>query len=217
MAGIVAAAQTVTVPFVGCESLGQAEAHPSPKGNPVSIAVSKAVGTKLAYYADAHSLGVLGPRGWHCLGTYDSGGAALRVAPGAIGASSGPVIEVLIRNTDTSARVDIARMIARLFPSRLDFAKRIERDYELSFPRGPFASDVVTRRSGEEIEFMTPGGKEGAGTNNWVKANAEPIHGLVMLLDDTPSMLTLSMRIPGASAELRSAIIQRLRSDSRRR
>ncbi|MBM3754622.1 MAG: hypothetical protein FJW38_11660 [Acidobacteria bacterium] len=108
-------------------------------------------------------------------------------------------------------------MIARLFPSRKDFVDRVAKGFDLPIPREPFANDVLTRRSDTEIEFTTAARKEGAGTTGSVKANSDPIHGLVMLLGDIPNMLTLSMRLPGASAELRATIAQWVRSDWNRR
>ena len=67
------------VPFVGCTADGQVGPIAAPRDGPVP-AVPPEAAADLAYYRSEH-LGVLAPRGWHCLETYGSNGANLFVSP----------------------------------------------------------------------------------------------------------------------------------------
>jgi hypothetical protein len=61
------------VPFVGCISGGQADLLAAPTGTTKALLISPDAAQALAYYQCALDIGVLAPRGWHCLGIYGSG------------------------------------------------------------------------------------------------------------------------------------------------
>lgn len=80
---------------------------------------------------------------------------------------AGPVIEVTTISGQTSGRFDVARIIARYFPARMDFvhsviAEGIEPASQ--FPSGPCPKDTLTHRNDRIVEYRTPPHTEGLGT-----------------------------------------------------
>jgi hypothetical protein len=69
------------LPFGGCNSDGQVGPLSAPARKTMRVLATPAEAGKLAYYKAAKGIGVLAPRGWHCFGTYGSGGDTLFVAP----------------------------------------------------------------------------------------------------------------------------------------
>jgi hypothetical protein len=72
-------AQTVRVPFVGCESSSQTGFLKAPKGATRAIQGDARMIRELAHYEAANGLSVLAPKGWQCFGTSGSSGAELLV------------------------------------------------------------------------------------------------------------------------------------------
>jgi hypothetical protein len=111
----------VRVPFVGCNSAGQAGLKEAPTGLQKVVQIAPKPARKLGYYESAVSPGVLAPRGWSCLGIYGSGGAETFVAPGPIDSDAvfvgrwqhltGPAVEVDFRYGGTSGRDSLATVI----------------------------------------------------------------------------------------------------------
>ena len=156
-----AAAQTVTVPFVGCPSDGQTGPLSAPHGKPISVEVEPAVAAQLAHYQSRNDNGILAPRGWHCAGLYGSNGWILFVSPEAFEPGKmlgtfylrGPVVQLSSSNGDTSGRFEVAKLVRRFFPKHDGFvrdviAEGIEKPDQ--FPAGPFPAD---RPSGEPIAW----------------------------------------------------------------
>ena len=123
----------------------------------------------------------------------------------------GPAIVINHRYGGTSGRFTVGRMIARLFPAHRRFVTELLADFTTprsEFPEGPFPSDLLTNRSDRAVVYRTPGGTEGLGTQSWVKRNDAPIDGVVKLVDDTPDLVHLVVRLPESLRWLAPAIIR---------
>jgi hypothetical protein len=46
------------------------------------------------------------------------------------------------------------------------------------------------------VEYRTPGGMEGLGTESWLKKEAWPIDGVVVLVRETPDLVRVNVRLP---------------------
>ena len=207
------------VPFVGCASDGQVGPLPAPAGVAPKLQLSPAAAAALAFYKAENSPGVLAPRGWFCFSTYGSNGSVLYVSPAPLDTKqvfsdtwqgiAGPAVQVTTRIGDTSGRFDVARMIARVFPSHMAFARSVIAEGiepASAFPRGPYKSDILTYKGKSLVEFETPAGAEGLGTHSFLLPGPATISGFAALvsegLDDAaPTLVQVSLRLPkGASA-----------------
>ena len=188
------------VPFVGCPADGQAGPVAAPKGEPVRVSLPARVAAELSYYKGGRGTGVLAPRGWHCLEIYGSSGQGLVVRPGAVGFGAdveGPAVVAELRYGGTSGRFTVARVIARVFPGFRWFVDGVRQGFEdLDLPSGPVATDVLKRRGARVVEYRTPGGMEGLGTDGLLKKEAWPIDGVVVLVGDTPDLVRVNVRLP---------------------
>jgi hypothetical protein len=226
--GSAGSAQTpvVQVPFVGCKSDGQVGPEQAPSGKSKAVPIRADLARQLAYYKTEQGLGVLAPRGWHCFGTYGSGGTALYVSPQPITAANlfsatwgfaGPVIEIVYELGDTSGRFGVASVIARVFPAHKAFANRVINEGiepASSFPFGPYPGDKLTYKSNEVVEYQTPAETVGLGTDPLVRKGADPISGVAILVGDTPDLLLLSARLPSKLTQLTPAIIQQVEREA---
>jgi hypothetical protein len=220
-------AQTVRVPFVGCESVGQAEAAPAPKGVDKVVHVSAGAATRLAYYTEGfRGTGVLAPRGWYCIGLYGSSGSELLIAPrslkvaGLSGEMTGPVVKLEYISADNgSGRLDMAQVLARVFPAQSAFVKRAMDSLDQPPRWDPYPKDKLILQTDRLVQFQTPPHSEGLGTMSRLKANDDPIDGVALLQGQTPDLLMLRVRLPLKQRDLAPVIIQQLllrqRSDSR--
>lgn len=216
----------VSVPFIGCRSDGQVGPVNAPKGTSTSMSLSAGLAEKLSYYRSAQGVGVLGPRGWYCFGTYGSSGDALFVSPepfdtammfSAQSRFTGPAIEISHRFGDTSGRFDVAEIIARVFPSYKAFVTGVVGAFDLpanSFSFGPYPRDILTYKGKTVVEFKTPARTDGLGTNSRLKKNDSPIEGVAILIGQTPDLLFLSARLPRELTRLTSAIVQQVERDA---
>lgn len=190
------------------------------------MAVSERVASKLAYYESAGGPGVLGPRGWHCAGTYGSAGTGILVTPGPISpeeifrtsALPGPAIHLSVSWGGTSGRFSVALAIARVFPKRQELVKELLRydPFPPELPSGPYLTDRLTYRSDDVAEYVTPARQQGLGTDSRLAASGRPISGLVMLFGDPPNLRHLSLRLPPDLAPLTAVIIRDLERRSQR-
>jgi hypothetical protein len=180
--------------------------------------VPRALEPRLAYYR-SNGLGVVGPRGWHCFGLYGSNGTILIVTPerrdanDLLGAHAtplrGPAIQLTESLGGTSGRFAVARLVARLFPAQGGFARRVDAEQiEAPSPRGPSRTDRIRRRGANVVEYVTPGGRLGLGTQSRLAPNDLPISGLVILhpVDDWYT-IDLAVRLPAGQAGLAPAIV----------
>ena len=189
-----------TVPFVGCPADGQAGPVAAPTGGPVRVLLPARVAAELAYYKGGQGSGVLAPRGWRCFEKYGSSGQGLVVRPGAVSFGAdvdGPAVVAEVRYGGTSGRFTVARVIARLFPGFRQFVDEVRQGFEnVDLPSGPVATDVLKRRGARVVDYRTPGGMEGMGTESWLKKEAWPIDGVVALVGETPDLVRVNVRLP---------------------
>lgn len=217
------------VTFVGCNSDGQAGPSEAPKGNSVFVSTSREAAEQLAYYKSAMGLGVLAPRGWHCFCVYGSSGAALYVTAQPIGvgyffanprlAITGPVIQLSRTYGDGSGSTTVAEVIARAFPDRRAFVRRVTEMFDMpanSFPAGPYPTDQLTRRSKNVVEYETPAHAEGLGTGPRITKNDNPIQGVAILIGAVPNLLHARIRLPAHSTGLAPAIMSQVEADAER-
>lgn len=215
------------VPFVGCASDGQVGPLKAPAGRTETVAISPGVAARLAYYKAKNGFGILGPRGWHCFSTYGSSGSTLYVSPQPIDGAklfsrdwkgfSGEVIQVSVAIGDTSGRFEVARTIARVFPDQRAFvqdviAEGIEPAGSFSF--GPYPEDRLTYRSKNVVEFETPPGMAGLGTDSRLQRNSSSILGVAMLFGDAPNLLQAEIRITHEGGDLVRPILAHLESEA---
>jgi len=200
------------VPFVGCPADGQTGPVPAPKSATTPIVPSRAA-AKLAYYVSEGMAGILAPRGWHCIQLYGSSGAFMLVTPERHRAKEffsdkiipihGPAIQRSVSYGGTSGRFQVAEQIARYFPSRMKFARHvIDLDGDVLKDVPPrtkrYKSDWVTRRSVDRVDFITPAGKEGEGTNSRLLPSSFPIEGFRKIIGPTsePDLVGVEVRLP---------------------
>jgi hypothetical protein len=216
------------VPFVGCNADGQAGLLRPPRGTRRAFPIAAEAARKLAYYKSEQGMGVLAPRGWHCLCVYGSNGYSLYVVPVEISSRNffsnnwsgfaGPAIELQGESGQTSGRFGVAHIIARVFPAYKGFAEkvlaeRIDPASSLSFV--PYPNDRLIYRTKEIVEYETPANTDGLGTSWKLKKNADPISGVAMLLGpNTPDLLQLSVRLQSNLADLTPIIVQQSERDA---
>ena len=217
----------VTVPFVGCASDGQTGPQAAPSGAAKAVRIDAAAALKLAYYSDGSTGGVLAPRGWSCFGTYGSSGSTLYVAPQPLasaevlsmswGGLAGPGVQLSVSTGDTSGRFTVAAVIARVFPSRMAFAKAVigeGLEPASAFPSGPFPGDQMTARGDTVAEFVTPANAQGLGSAySRLKPDGDPISGVAILAGPTPDLALAAVRLAGDQANLAPTTIRQLEQD----
>jgi hypothetical protein len=221
----------ISVPFVGCNSDGQVGPLDAPEEASVSVSIAPNDARGLAYYRAAQGIGVLAPRGWHCFGTYGSGGSTLYVTPlpmdtkAVFGSDrrkfTGAAIQVSRRFGDTSGRGAVAETIARVFPAYKEFVKRVMQDFDQpaeSFQFGPYPADTLRYKSDALVEYRTPARNEGLGTQSWLEKNESAIDGVEMLVGptSTPDLLSLAVRLPADQRQLAAVIVAQFERDAAR-
>jgi hypothetical protein len=209
-------ATAVSVPFVGCKSDGQAGPADAPSGSPVSIQVNAKVANELAYYDAGFGVGVLGPRAWYCFGLYGSSGETLSVSPQSILSTAfmGPAIEVSHRYGEGFGSIEVAEVMARVFPDFKAFARNVAQGFGMPISFGPYPNDKLIYRSKREVEYKTPAQTEGLGTHVSLRKSDSPIQGVAILVGNPPDLVLLSVRLPPDLRGLTSAIIRQVEKDS---
>jgi hypothetical protein len=215
------------VPFVGCASDGQAGPQAAPTGRSKSVAISSATAQRLAYYKAQYGPGVLAPRGWHCFSTYGSDGSNLFVSPDALDSKTllsmdwkgftGPAIQISISSGGTSGRFQVAKVIARVFPAYKQFAQNVIAEGiepASDFPFGPYATDKLTDRGKNIVEFETPANTAGLGTDSRLLPNASPIDGVDLITGTDTDLTQLSARVASNDRDLIPLIVKQAESDA---
>jgi hypothetical protein len=217
---------SASVPFVGCESDGQAGPVKAPAGKSPAMLITQETAQRLAYYKADATLGVLAPRGWYCFGTYGSSGTTLFVSPDPIDSaktlrngfsSAGSAIELALRDGGTSGRFSVAQIIARVFPAHMDFANGVIAEGLVpvnTFQFGPYPADILTYKSDEVVEYETPAYADGLGTYLGLKKNASAIDGVAILAGGELHLVFLSARLPGDLAGLEQAIVEQVEREA---
>lgn len=105
----------------------------------------------------------------------------------------------------------VAKVIARVFPAYSWFAERVIAEGiepAGAFPSGPFPRDKLTFKSKRIVEFETPAGASGLGTDSWLQKSDEPIHGVAILFGEGPDLVQLFVRPTPETDDLVKAIIR---------
>jgi hypothetical protein len=206
-----------TVPMVGCPTDGQIGPEAVPAGGTKHLNLDARAAAGLAFYQNT-DIGVLGPRGWHCLVLAGSNGTTIYVTPDGPDANamlhssfkgiSGDAIQLSVNLGETSGRFVAAKFMARLFPQNREFvnaviAEKIEPASNFVF--APYPGDHLKRLSEAVVEYETPANAKGLGTDSRLLPNQSPISGIVFLGEDD-SVLSLAVRLP--DKQLQSAIIR---------
>jgi len=215
------------IPFVGCASDGQAGPLAAPTGPSKAVAIPAAAAHRLAYYKAQYGPGVLAPRDWHCFSIYGSDGSNLYVSPDAIDSATllsvdwkgftGPAIEISVSSGGTSGRFQVARVIARVFPAYKQFAQNVIAEGiepANDFPSGPYATDKLTDRGKNIVEFETPANTAGLGTDSRLQPNASPIDGVAIITGTDTDLIQLSARVPAKDRDLIPLIVKQVESDA---
>jgi len=215
----------VTVPFVGCASDGQVGPQAAPSGKSLAVQVPVALAQRLAYYKAEDGFGVLAPGGWHCFSTYGSDGSNLFVSPDAIDSATllsvdwkgftGPAIQISIAEGGTSGRFEVAKVIARVFPAYKQFAHNVIAEGiepASDFPSGPYATDKLTYRGTNTVEFETPANAAGLGTDSRLLPNASPIDGVDLISGQDTDLIQLSARVSAKDRDLIPLIVKQVES-----
>jgi hypothetical protein len=203
--------RAAVVPFVDCAQDGRAGPKPAPGGPPVmaqAMSRGSAAEARLAFYGfsgpAAPHAGVLGPRGWHCLGVNGPDGLALYLAPDPIqssdvladkwAAGAGPAIEARWTGySGASGQAEVAQAAARLFPGR---------------KAAPFPGDRTTVIDATTAEYQTAAGAKGAGTTfSRLRPSASPIDGVAIIEGPTPNLAFLAVRLPPEAHDLARPIV----------
>jgi hypothetical protein len=201
----------------------------APKGKSRSVPISAEDAQSLAYYRSADGIGVLGQRGWYCEGASGSGGAALFLSPKPIHNEGsgwegldGAVIEINHMTADNgSGRVEIAGILARVFPAYRAFAALVMKGMDLPLPASPYPKDTLLYKGKTIVEFNTPAQTEGLGNfDSWIGKNDLPIKGVAIIISDSqdygdgPDLVLLSVRVPPALARLTPVIVGQFERDT---
>jgi hypothetical protein len=201
-----------SVPFVGCPSEGQLGPIDAVNyANRLAIMPADVI-SRLAVYKGHEGIGVLGPKGWFCYELYGSNGNQLLITPKPLNVPltaniTGFGIHYYVISSETSGRFEVARMIARVFPKRMKFARQVidEGMFPVSdFPIGPFPGDRLTYRGDSVVEFETPANTDGLGTMSRMKRANLQISGVAMVYPDPwPDIAYLAVRLPPEFQNLR--------------
>jgi hypothetical protein len=189
--------------------------------------ISTTAAQRLAWYKALYGPGVLAPRGWHCFSTYGSDGSNLFVSPDPIDTKalfspdwkgfSGQAIQISVSSGGTSGRFEVAKVIARVFPAYKEFAQNVIAEGiepASDFPFGPYASDKLTYRAKNIVEFETPANTKGMGTDSRLQADASPIDGVAIITGQDTDLIQLSARVPAKDRDLILFIVQQVESDA---
>jgi uncharacterized protein YecT (DUF1311 family) len=209
------------IPAIGCPLDGQAGPQDTPTlPKTMRVVVPEGMASALAYYSafEGMGAGVLAPKGWDCFGTYGSAGSTLYVLPRKLGdpiidrpkkVKDGPAVISNGFTSDTSGRVPVAQISARIFPLARTFVERVRdqgkddlKDYVFS----PWATDRLNYLSDFAVSYVTPPGADGLGTTFGPAPGKEAISGLVFLNNIgngyAPALERLAVRLEKANQRL---------------
>jgi hypothetical protein len=210
----------VTVPLVGCETVGPMGSAAAPGDSTMDVAINPAFTDQFAFYQAEQGQGVLAPRGWQCVAMYGRGTVLLVVMPKvdrAIAAAgklqiAGPAVAVESADGTgmSPGKLAVAALCARLFPVRQDWARTTLEEVGVKAPAGPYAHDVLTYESDVSVQFRTPAKQEGFGTEMFGQGT-DPIDGTALLMGQ--DSLLVQVRLPDAQRKLTSSILKQVQQD----
>jgi hypothetical protein len=179
---------------------------------------ARAAALNLTLYQAWGTPAVLGPAGWHCVGSEGSSGDTLVLTPERYRpndfiqrktALDGPAIEISYSFGDTSGRFTVAEFAARLFPKAAPFVQSVlDEGIVNDFPTGPYPTDRLTYRGDFIVEYVTPPDSDGLGTRTFLRRNADPIEGVVLIDPDSDDLVMVAIRLPAPLRHLAPFIIE---------
>jgi hypothetical protein len=124
---------------------------------------------------------------------------------------TGPTVELSRIEGGTSGRFAVAKIAARIFPAAKAFVQQVIDEGIIpkeEFISGPYPDDRLVRRSDTEVEFATPGGREGMGTGGKLTKNDQLISGVAILLpSEDMGLVMLRVRLPPEMRSLSPTIV----------
>jgi hypothetical protein len=215
----------VRVPFVPCKADGQIGPIEAPKEIEKLTRIDPSAAQKLAYYQSAVAPGLLAPRGWFCFGVYGSSGSTFLVRPEPFDENNpfplseiaGRVVMIDSIEGESSGRVEVAQVIARVFPKHMGFVKGVIDLFDFvasEITYGPYPTDKLTYRSDEVVEYVTPANSTGLGIMNFVKPSNDSIEGVAILQGPHPDLLFLTVRLPSDMQAIKSQIVQQVEGEA---
>ena len=205
-------AGTRSVPTVGCFTHGQTGTEDTPGGLPISVRSPPQLAKLMAYYESGGGLGELGPVGWQCLAWTGSYGGSVWIGPERSSISdaevAGPIVFVQTWALDTSGRLAAASIIARLFRHSAraqSFVAQVKREGLIpaeDFAASPYPADRLHYPSDLVVEFSTPAGNRGIGTEKLFDAGhlLQPsrlaVRGIAALSFDDDRLVIVRVRVP---------------------
>jgi len=137
----------------------------------------------LAYYVSADGA-ALAPRDWTCDSGWGSNATFLSVAPKCeVGKQECASVNVWHFFGGTFGRFDVAQIAARVFPSAKAFVDGVINEKlpgSADIHYGAYPADKLTRLGSNVVEFETPAGKIGLGSEDG--KHAWPVIGVAILL-----------------------------------
>jgi hypothetical protein len=133
---------------------------------------------------------------------------------------TGPGIQVHSVSGEMSGRFEVARVIARVFPTQTAFTENVIKEGirpESDFPSGPYPKDKLIYRNDLVVQFQTPPHTMGLGTEFGLTPNDEPINGVVIMqgagAEESPSLEFLIVRLTPDYGDLTAQIVQQFERD----
>ena len=211
-----------SVPFVGCSSDGQVGPRPAPKQVRSTPKLESSIARKLVFYA-GQDLGVLAPRGWHCLELYGSSGSTLIVTPKQHDQDlfewknkiKTDAVELVLTLGGTSGRFEVADVGARLFPLTRPLVRRVRGEGIIPVkPVEVTKGDRILSQSTTRVEFSTDAGSRGLGTRSRLGPTSDSITGaLILVPNEDFDLVTLNVRLRSSQHQLASAIVHATETD----
>jgi hypothetical protein len=197
------------------------------------LAIPSDAAEHLAFYQTASGLGTLAPRGWYCFSTYGSNGESLFVSLNPIGAAQlsptegdglkGSAIQISLLYGGTSGRFEVGDIIARVFPAHKDFVENLIAEQtadpmlsKQTFTFAPYPKDRLTYRSKDMVEYETPPGTEGLGTQSRLLKGDVPIQGVAVLVGADTDLVRLSIKLPATLQSLAPAITRQVERNAKK-
>jgi hypothetical protein len=129
-----------------------------------------------------------------------------------------PFIMVTQLSGETSGRFQVARVIARVFPTQKAFADGVIKDGiepASDFPFGPYPTDTLKYHGDVTVEFQTPANTKGLGTEFGLQPNDQPISGVAAIKWDGEDiyLVCLTVRLMPDTRDLTTQIMQQFERD----
>jgi hypothetical protein len=129
-----------------------------------------------------------------------------------------PFIMVTQLSGETSGRFQVARVIARVFPTQKAFADGVIKEGiepASDFPFGPYPTDTLKYHGDVTVEFQTPANTKGLGTEFGLQPNDQPISGVAAIKWDGEDiyLVCLTVRLMPDTRDLTTQIIQQFERD----